>query len=87
VNVIELNNVDPPPATAAPFPSVAELMEVSGGVVSTTDTMKLALPVFGLVSAAVQVTVVVPIGKVAPEAGPHVGPLTTPTASVAVAFA
>lgn len=43
----------------------------AGGVVSTTVTVKLAVPVFPCVSVAVQLTVVVPNAKVAPEAGEH----------------
>src|SRR5438876_11121766 len=41
----------------------------TGGVVSTTVTVTLALPVLPCASVALQVTVVVAIGKVVPEAG------------------
>jgi hypothetical protein len=42
-----------------------------GEVVSATVTLKLAVPVFPCVSAAVQLTVVIPNAKIAPEAGKH----------------
>jgi nitrogen fixation protein len=44
----------------------------TGGVVSLTVIWKLALPLFPAASEAVHVTVVVPIGNVAPEGGAHV---------------
>jgi len=47
------------------------LMVTTGGVVSFTVIVKLALDVLPCVSVALQPTVVVPIGKVAPEAGLH----------------
>ena len=58
-----------------------------GGVVSTnvTVTVKLALPVFPCVSVALQVTVVVPTGKLLPEAGAHVVGSAPLTLSFAVA--
>jgi hypothetical protein len=82
VNVIELDSVDPPPATAVPLPSTAEVRAVTGGVVSTTCTIKLVgVALFPCVSAAVQVTVVLPKGKVDPEAGEHVATPAPSTAS------
>jgi hypothetical protein len=42
-------------------------------VLSTTDTVNMQLPVLPDESAAEQVTVVVPFGKVLPEAGLQVG--------------
>ena len=47
--------------------------------------MKLALPVFPCESVAVQATVVVPIGKVLPEAGAHVSEATASSGSLAEA--
>ena len=47
-------------------------------------TVKLVVPIFPAASVAVQVTVVIPIGNMVPEAGSQVGPLITPTLSVAV---
>ena len=46
-------------------------MVTAGAVVSLTVTVKLALDVLLCVSVALQLTVVVPIGNVAPEAGLH----------------
>jgi len=57
----------------------------AGGVVSTTVTLKLAVPVLPCVSIAVQLTVVVPRGKVAPEAGEQDWELTASSGSVAEA--
>ena len=45
----------------------------TGGVVSTTVTLNEQLPVLLDESVAEQVTVVVPFGKVLPEAGVQVG--------------
>src|SRR5512136_3465016 len=50
-----------------------------------TVTVKLALPWFSAASVAVQVTVVVPTGNVAPEAGLQTGVRTPSTLSKAVA--
>ena len=47
----------------------AEVIEVSGAVVSTTVIVKLAVPVLPLVSVAEQVTCVLPSGKVLPDGG------------------
>ena len=61
---------------------------ITGGVVSAcsvTVTVNDAEPVFPAASLAVQVTVVVPIANVDPEAGAHVGVIGEVTASVAVA--
>ena len=55
---------------------------IVGGVVSMTIcvivTTKLAVPTFPAASVAVQVTVVVPTGKLEPEGGEQVGPEVTP---------
>src|SRR3989304_535157 len=69
VKVIELDSVVPPPPTANPYPSMAEAMLVSGGVVSATVTVKLPVDVSPRASEEEQFTVVVPRGKVEPEAG------------------
>jgi hypothetical protein len=60
---------------------------ITGGVVSrsVTVTVKLALPVLPAWSVAVQVTEVVPSGKVEPEDGLHVGVSAPSTLSFAVA--
>ena len=60
-----------------------------GGVVSATSsklivTVNVPVPVFPAASDAVQVTVVVPTGKLEPEDGEQVGPEVTPTSSDAV---
>ena len=47
-------------------------------------TVKLAVPTFPAASVAVQVTVVLPTGKLEPEGGEQVGPEVTPTSSDAV---
>ena len=57
----------------------------AGEVVSTTVTVKDADARYTAASLAVQVTVVVPTEKVVPDKGVQVGPLVTPTSSVAVA--
>jgi hypothetical protein len=59
----------------------------TGGVVSSmlTVTVKDAEPVFPCESVALHVTVVVPTGKVLPDAGLHVGVSGPSTMSVAVA--
>ena len=51
---------------------------------SITVTVKLAVPTFPAESLAVQVTVVVPIGKLEPEDGEQVGLEVTSTSSDAV---
>ena len=60
-------------------------------VVSTTVTVKFAVPIFPAASDAVQVTVVIPTGKNEPDVGVHAGvtgweyvPVEFVTASVAV---
>lgn len=58
---------------------------VLGGVVPTTVTLKLPLAVFSALSVAVQLTVVVPVGKVVPEAGVQFGVTAPSTRSVAEA--
>jgi len=55
-----------------------------GGVVSCTITWKLPVVVLPWASVAKQVTVVVPIGKVEPDAGLHVGVRVFPKESDAV---
>jgi hypothetical protein len=59
----------------------------TGGIVSSRDTVtvKEAEPVFPCESVAVHVTVVVPTGKVFPEAGLHVGVSEPSTVSLALA--
>ena len=59
----------------------------TGGVVSTTVTVTLndAEPVFPWLSVALQVTIVVPGGKVLPDGGLHVGVRAPSTTSLAVA--
>ena len=58
----------------------------AGGVVSTTVTLKLALPVLLCASVAEQVTVVVVSrAKVEPERGEQVGVIAPSTISLAVA--
>ena len=51
---------------------------------STTIISKLAVPVFPAASAAVHVTVLVPIWKVSPDSTEHVGPTVTAKLSVAL---
>ena len=53
---------------------------------STTVTVKDALPVLPATSVAVQVTVVVPRANVLPEAGAQIGVGAGSTSSVAVAL-
>src|SRR5260370_5603991 len=60
-------------------------MVTTGGVVSWTTTVAEADPVLPAASVAEQVMVVLPSGKVLPEAGAHVGVSEPDTASVAVA--
>src|SRR5713226_3902321 len=60
-------------------------MVTTGGVVSWTTTVAEAVPVLPAASVAEQVMVVLPSGKVLPEAGAHVGVSEPDTASVAVA--
>ena len=50
---------------------------IIGGWVSLTVTVKLQVEVFFDASVTLHETVVVPLGKVAPDAGTHVG-LPTP---------
>ena len=47
---------------------------------------KLASPLFPSASYAVHVTVELPIGNILPDEGEQLGPLVTPTLSVAVPF-
>src|SRR5262245_655490 len=56
---------------------------VDGGATSVTVTLKLALAVFLARSVAVHCTVVVPIGKVDPDAGAHTVGVTPSTRSTA----
>jgi hypothetical protein len=76
--------------TTAPAGLVAKTLIVAGtvsagGVVSTTMTMRNSEPVLPAVSVAVQVTVVVPNGKTAPDGGAQLGVSVPSTASVAEA--
>jgi len=57
---------------------------ITGGSVSCTVTVKLALPVLPFASVAVQFTVVVPRPKVLPEDALHTGPTAPSTRSWAV---
>jgi hypothetical protein len=58
-----------------------------GGIVSSNAiaTWNDALPVLPCASVAVHVTVVLPTGKVEPDAGEHIGAIGPSTASLAVA--
>ena len=56
----------------------------SGGVVSTTVTLKEAWPVLPAASVAEQVTVVSPKGKVSPEVASQVGVMAPSTSSLAL---
>src|SRR5579864_6353924 len=58
----------------------------SGGVVSRTRTVKVAVPTFPPTSVAVHVTVVEPSGKMLPDAGAHFTGNVVPSAAVAVAL-
>jgi hypothetical protein len=51
-----------------------------------TVTVKLAVPVLPSASVAVQVTIEIPTGNRLPDAGEQLGPLVTPTLSVAIPF-
>jgi hypothetical protein len=57
---------------------------ICGGSVSLTVTVNEQLPVLVLVSVAEQVTVVVPTGNVAPEAGVQTTGITPSQLSLAV---
>src|SRR5215207_1311173 len=57
-----------------------------GAVVSTTVTVNVVVAVLPAASAAVQLTVVVPMGKTLPEAGVHETETLPPTMSMAVGF-
>src|SRR5713226_489202 len=59
-------------------------MVTTGGVVSWTTTVALAVAVLPAASVAEQVMVVLPSGKVLPEAGGHVGVSEPDTATVVV---
>src|SRR5690348_5192437 len=59
----------------------------TGGVVSWTVTVKVAVPVLSLSSLALHVTVVVPIGKLVPDARLQAVGTVPLTRSVAVAAA
>jgi hypothetical protein len=60
---------------------------ITGGCVSLTVTVNMQLAVLADASVAEQVTVVVPFGKVAPDAGTQVTALTPGQLSVAVGAA
>ena len=75
--------------TTAPEAAVASAVmsawvSTAGAVVSRTVTLKVLVPVLWWASVAEQVTVVLPSGKVEPEAGAHVTASVPSTASVAV---
>ena len=75
--------------TTAPLCSVFPMVMFAGtltigGVVSRTVTVKLAVAELPAASAAVHVTVVVPIGKVVPDAGAQVTGTAPSTLPVAV---
>jgi hypothetical protein len=57
----------------------------TGGVVSCTSTVVVAVPVLPALSVALHVTVVEPSGNVEPEAGAHVGVTLPSTRSDALA--
>ncbi len=76
--------------TTAPLALVATAVMLPGrlrvgAVLSSTTTVALAVPVLPAPSMAEHVMVVVPSGRVLPEAGAHVGVSEPDTASVAVA--
>jgi hypothetical protein len=66
-------------------PLDGEVIDTVGAVVSLTVTVKLPFAVLPDESVAEQLTVVVPRGKVEPEAGVHVTVTAPSTSSVAVA--
>src|SRR2546428_318521 len=68
------------------FGARSGVAEIRGGVVSTTVTVKLAVPVLPCASLAVQVTVAVPRAKVEPETGAQVTATVPSTLSVAFAL-
>ena len=75
--------------TTAPVGPVASVMigsgtVITGGVVSTTCTVKLVVPVFPLKSLDEQITVVMPMGKMLPLAGVQVTGREPSTKSLAV---
>jgi hypothetical protein len=72
------------PLTVEPLKGL--LIETDGRVVSLTVTVKLPVAVLPDESVAEQLTVVVPIGNVEPEAGVHVTSTEPSTLSVAVAL-
>ena len=59
---------------------------IAGGCVSLTVTVNVHEPVLPLASLTLQVTVVVPFGKVEPDAGEQLGLPTPEQLSVAVAL-
>ena len=60
------------------------VIDAVGAVLSTTDTMNEPVAVLPVPSFAIQVTVVVPSGKVVPEAGAQIGVILPLTVSLAV---
>jgi hypothetical protein len=66
-------------------PLEGEVIDTVGAVVSLTVTVKLPFAVLPDESVAEQLTVVVPMGNVEPEAGVHVTGTEPSTSSVAVA--
>jgi hypothetical protein len=76
--------------TTAPLALVAAVVilagtVITGGVVSCTVTVKEACDLLLCESVALQVTVVVPSGKVEPDAGVQLGVIAVPVESTAVA--
>ena len=85
VSVADVVKVNAPPV--APVASIVALAGTvtTGGVVSATVTVNDAVLMFPRASLAVQLTVVVPSGNVAPLAGVQVTATVPSTASLAVA--
>ena len=78
-------------ATTAPAGPVASTVRsldgsTTGALVSTTFTVKLAVPVNSVLSVAEQLTVVEPSANVEPDTGAHATVRLTPAASTAVAW-
>ena len=72
------------PASLVAYTKLSGGTTIRGGVVSTTLTSKLAEVEFPWESLAVQVTFVVPSGKVFPEAGAQATGTGPSTSSMAV---
>ncbi len=85
VSVAVAVNVTTAPAELVASAVISAGTVTTGSVVSRTVTVKVADPVLPAVSVAEQVTVVVPSGKVLPDAGVQTGVIEPSTVSVAVA--